>query len=437
MANTKTIITRIKNKIDTISNWNDYKGTLLDGEVAIVKVPTGSSYTNPVTGEPEPVIELLMKVGDGSSTFDKLPWMSAKASDVYAWAKKQNLDLGDMPVEALLTELKKTFYTESEIDSKITALNQAISGKSDSGHNHDDSYYTEAEVDEKIAVAVSSALKYKGTKNKTSDLPTSNNAIGDVWNIANACAASESLPKVNAGDNVAWNGSSWDVLAGTVDLSGYYTSSQVDSALQGKSNAGHGHNYAGSNSDGGAATSANKVNKAVTFNNSSGAAAGTTFDGSAAVTVSYVTVGAAAASHNHTKSEITDFAHDHNDAYYTKVQVDSSLSGKANSSHGNHVPATETADNAKFLRNDNTWQTVTPANIGAAATSHIHTKSEITDFAHTHDDRYYTESEIDSMLSGKAPSGSYVSYSQIGTSDNYNMLIGSDTVIFDCGGASD
>ena len=40
------------------------------------------------------------------------------------------------------------------------------------------------------------------------------------------------------------------------------------------------------------------------------------------------------------------------------------VSGKAPTSHGNHVPATETANNARFLRNDNTWQTVTPAGIG-------------------------------------------------------------------------
>lgn len=43
---------------------------------------------------------------------------------------------------------------------------------------------------------------------------------------------------------------------------------------------------------------------------------------------------------------------------------------KADSSHGNHVPATENASNARFLRNDNTWQTVTPSNIGAAPASH-------------------------------------------------------------------
>lgn len=47
-----------------------------------------------------------------------------------------------------------------------------------------------------------------------------------------------------------------------------------------------------------------------------------------------------------------------------------SWNNKANASHGNHVPATQTANNAVFLRNDNTWQTVTPANIGAAAASH-------------------------------------------------------------------
>ena len=50
--------------------------------------------------------------------------------------------------------------------------------------------------------------------------------------------------------------------------------------------------------------------------------------------------------------------------------IQTQLNGKAASSHGNHVPTTQTADNATFLRNDNTWQKITPANIGAAASSH-------------------------------------------------------------------
>ena len=61
-------------------------------------------------------------------------------------------------------------------------------------------------------------------------------------------------------------------------------------------------------------------------------------------------------------------AHDNlarKDDYYTKPEVDAKLNSKANIEHGNHVPATEQADNARFLRNDNTWQTITPNNIGA------------------------------------------------------------------------
>ena len=72
---------------------------------------------------------------------------------------------------------------------------------------------TKDEVDAKM----SSALEYKGSKDTYADLPTTGNKKGDVWNIVNADAAHG----VNAGDNVAWNGTTWDVLAGTMDLSAY------------------------------------------------------------------------------------------------------------------------------------------------------------------------------------------------------------------------
>lgn len=51
------------------------------------------------------------------------------------------------------------------------------------------------------------------------------------------------------------------------------------------------------------------------------------------------------------------------------ISLTASDVGAASSSHGNHVPATQTASSKVFLRNDNTWQTVTPANIGAVPTS--------------------------------------------------------------------
>lgn len=68
------------------------------------------------------------------------------------------------------------------------------------------------------------------------------------------------------------------------------------------------------------------------------------------------------------RHNIDPTAHDNlarKDDYYTKPEVDMKLNGKANTAHGNHVPSLESADNARFLRNDNTWQTITPNNIGA------------------------------------------------------------------------
>lgn len=85
--------------------------------------------------------------------------------------------------------------------------------------NKDTYAYTKDEVDAKM----SSALEYKGSKDTYADLPTTGNKKGDVWNIVNADAAHG----VNAGDNVAWNGTTWDVLAGTVDLTAYMLASDL------------------------------------------------------------------------------------------------------------------------------------------------------------------------------------------------------------------
>lgn len=51
----------------------------------------------------------------------------------------------------------------------------------------------------------------------------------------------------------------------------------------------------------------------------------------------------------------------------TKKYIDDN---KANINHGNHVPSVGTADNATYLRNDNTWHTITPSDINAAPINH-------------------------------------------------------------------
>lgn len=76
-----------------------------------------------------------------------------------------------------------------------------------------------------LKASVAAALDYKGTKDTYDALPTEGNKKGDVWNVV---AAHGTTP---AGTNYAWDGAAWDPLGGTIDLSGYYTKSQVDDAI--------------------------------------------------------------------------------------------------------------------------------------------------------------------------------------------------------------
>ncbi len=105
----------------------------------------------------------------------------------------------------------RAVYSELETVRKDIAAKQSPA-TSLAGYGITDAY-TKTEINS----MVSSVLHYKGTKTNYSDLPTTGNVIGDVWNIETANA----MHNVRAGDNVAWNGTAWDVLAGTIDLSGY------------------------------------------------------------------------------------------------------------------------------------------------------------------------------------------------------------------------
>ena len=76
-----------------------------------------------------------------------------------------------------------------------------------------------------LKASVAAALDYKGTKDTYDALATEGNKKGDVWNVV---AAHGTTP---AGTNYAWDGTQWDPLGGTIDLSGYYTKTQVDDAI--------------------------------------------------------------------------------------------------------------------------------------------------------------------------------------------------------------
>ena len=76
---------------------------------------------------------------------------------------------------------------------------------------------------------ISSVFKYKGSVQNYAALPTDTSliSVGDAYNIETAGGTDANGTAIKAGDNVAWTGSGWDVLAGTIDLSAYLTSAQA------------------------------------------------------------------------------------------------------------------------------------------------------------------------------------------------------------------
>jgi hypothetical protein len=77
-------------------------------------------------------------------------------------------------------------------------------------------------------VKIDNIFTYKGEVESYSALPLINE-IGDVYNVASAFSIGEGEAKKDypAGTNVAWNGETWDPLAGSVDLSAYATKTEV------------------------------------------------------------------------------------------------------------------------------------------------------------------------------------------------------------------
>lgn len=84
-----------------------------------------------------------------------------------------------------------------------------------------------AELDQLISGGLAGVFHYSGSVNSYDDLPEEGMKIGDTYNIVTADPAKN----IAAGDNLAWNGTSWDNFRGINDLSAYYTAAQCDSTF--------------------------------------------------------------------------------------------------------------------------------------------------------------------------------------------------------------
>ena len=264
-----------------------------------------------------------------------------------------------------------SYYTKTEINTEIDNINEtintkeaalqtAINGKAPSSHNHDDRYYTETEMDGKLKTITDSISSNVSTLN-SSIATAKSGAISESKSYTNTAIANlvDSAPEAmntlnELAEAISNHKDDYDAYVSTVSSSIAAAKSEAIAEAAKKDTALH-------------TTISAEIDADVKRERERAEAAESALQTAIA--------GKAPSSHTH------------DDRYYTESEMNTKLAGKADSSHGNHVPATETANNAKFLRNDNTWQTVTPANIGAAPTSH------------SHNDLYYTESEINTKIS--------------------------------------
>jgi len=192
------INTRIQLKYDTLSNWilsstgaNPFKP--LKGEICIAEIPAGtnnSGLTPPSIG---------IKVGDGTHTFQELPWIQAVAGDVYGWAKaenKPNYDASEIAaterngqtngstVQAILTAVQNSLATLTGGES-----GQSIAGQITAAIQNLD--YTDTAEDGKFVTSVSET---DGVISVTRD----NIAVVDIVGLQDALDAKQ--------DNLAFNG---------------------------------------------------------------------------------------------------------------------------------------------------------------------------------------------------------------------------------------
>ena len=211
-----------------VASWVDvYTETEIDNKIATLNTTingkasssTVSALETKVTTNTTNIANLTTTVNgkaDSSSVYTKTETdnlLGAKATTAALNSAVEELE-GD--ISTLNTNLgnkadKSTVYTTSQIDTKVGDLNTAIGKKANSattlsGYGITDAY-TKTEVDAKVA----SVYKYKGSVTDESKLPTTGQSVGDVYDVQ------------STGMNVAWNGTAWDKLGISVDLTPYLT----------------------------------------------------------------------------------------------------------------------------------------------------------------------------------------------------------------------
>lgn len=256
------------------------------------------------------------------------------------------------------------YYKKTEVDSKL-------GGKSNVGHNHDERYYTETEIDAKVNNINSQINSLIGF---TATIVTSLPATGEVGVMYLKLNTSASV-EGNIYDEYIWVNNKFEKIGSTettVDLSGYVTQTEMNTQLANKANINHGH-----------------LSRDIEINP----------DVEDGMWVYEYGI--------NRQTDVNCYVYDHEkkleniDDGANKTVVDSSLSSSSKNPVQNKVV------NSALNGKSNTGHEHTSDEIHYAYDQNVSVTTILENKAaknHTHDDRYYTEAEIDEKLNGKADS---------------------------------
>ena len=220
----KQINTRLMLKHDSLTNWNESSLVLKPGEVGVAYVDVA---TKDAKGNIVHVPTALLKVGENvensTKTFKDLPFVSAVAADVYAWAKKEGIEVVDEGQGEVLSDVawdaEKNALVLSRIDVVTPAeLTSALGG-----------YYTKTEVDNLLAGLSVGALEARVEAVETAVNTTLPGQIGAVDAKFADYTKTADLP-TDLGDftNDAGYAKTADVNA---TLANYSTTDQMNAAI--------------------------------------------------------------------------------------------------------------------------------------------------------------------------------------------------------------
>lgn len=118
MAN-KELLTRIQSRISTLAEWKAVESTFvpLRGEICIAEIPSGDPTA---TSSPT----CLIKVGDGTTVFKNLTWLSARAADVSNFLKVDSE--GNVWTQSNFEAWIKSLVTIDDVDTSAFATSAAL-----------------------------------------------------------------------------------------------------------------------------------------------------------------------------------------------------------------------------------------------------------------------------------------------------------------------